>query len=78
MPLDAGDRDAMPALLNLSDLLPTDQRYYQFMGSPDHAAVQRKRCCGWCRKPRSLYPRPSTSCSASSTPTTPARCSAAA
>lgn len=34
MPLDAGDRVRMPAgLLNLSDLLPADQRYYQFMGS---------------------------------------------
>jgi carbonic anhydrase len=34
MPLDSGDRVRMPAgLLNLSELLPTDQRYYQFMGS---------------------------------------------
>jgi carbonic anhydrase len=34
MPLDNGDRVRMPAgLLNLSELLPTDQRYYQFMGS---------------------------------------------
>ncbi len=34
MPLDAGDRVRMPAgLLNLAELLPTDQRYYQFMGS---------------------------------------------
>ncbi|MBI2751681.1 MAG: carbonic anhydrase family protein [Burkholderiales bacterium] len=34
MPLDANDRVRMPAgLLNLSELLPTDQRYYQFMGS---------------------------------------------
>ncbi len=34
MPLDAGDRVRMPAgLLNLADFLPTDQRYYQFMGS---------------------------------------------
>jgi carbonic anhydrase len=34
MPLDAGDRVRMPAgLLNLKELLPTDQRYYQFMGS---------------------------------------------
>jgi carbonic anhydrase len=34
MPLDAGDRVRMPqGLLNLSELLPTDQRYYQFMGS---------------------------------------------
>ena len=36
MPLDTGDRVRMPAgLLNLSELLPTDQRYYQFMGSLD-------------------------------------------
>lgn len=34
MPLDNGDRVRMPpGLLNLSELLPTDQRYYQFMGS---------------------------------------------
>ena len=34
MPLDAGDRVRMPPdLLNLNELLPTDQRYYQFMGS---------------------------------------------
>jgi len=34
MPLDAGDRVRMPAgMLNLNELLPTDQRYYQFMGS---------------------------------------------
>lgn len=34
MPLDSGDRVRMPAgMLNLSELLPTDQRYYQFMGS---------------------------------------------
>ena len=34
MPLDANDRVRMPqGLLNLSELLPTDQRYYQFMGS---------------------------------------------
>lgn len=34
MPLDVGDRVRMPAgLLNLTELLPTDQRYYQFMGS---------------------------------------------
>lgn len=34
MPLDANDHVRMPAgLLNLSELLPTDQRYYQFMGS---------------------------------------------
>lgn len=34
MPLDAGDRVRMPnELLNLSELLPADQRYYQFMGS---------------------------------------------
>ena len=34
MPLDSGDRVRMPpGLLNLSELLPTDQRYYQFMGS---------------------------------------------
>jgi carbonic anhydrase len=34
MPLDASDRVRMPQdLLNLNELLPTDQRYYQFMGS---------------------------------------------
>ena len=34
MPLDTGDRVRMPTeLLNLTELLPTDQRYYQFMGS---------------------------------------------
>jgi len=34
MPLDNGDRVRMPqGLLNLTELLPTDQRYYQFMGS---------------------------------------------
>ncbi len=34
MPLDSGDRVRMPVgLLNLNELLPTDQRYYQFMGS---------------------------------------------
>ncbi len=34
MPLDAGDRVRMPReLLNLNELLPADQRYYQFMGS---------------------------------------------
>ena len=34
MPLDAGDRVRMPPdILNVKDLLPTDQRYYQFMGS---------------------------------------------
>ncbi len=34
MPLDANDRVGMPqGLLNLAELLPTDQRYYQFMGS---------------------------------------------
>ncbi len=34
MPLDAGDRVRMPQdLLNLNELLPADQRYYQFMGS---------------------------------------------
>ena len=34
MPLDVGDRVRMPnAMLNLAELLPTDQRYYQFMGS---------------------------------------------
>jgi carbonic anhydrase len=34
MPLDANDRVRMPQdLLNLNELLPKDQRYYQFMGS---------------------------------------------
>jgi carbonic anhydrase len=34
MPLDAKDRVRMPpGLLNLNELLPADQRYYQFMGS---------------------------------------------
>jgi len=34
MPLDSGDRVRMPqGLLNLNELLPADQRYYQFMGS---------------------------------------------
>lgn len=34
MPLDTGDRVRMPPdLLNLNELLPPDQRYYQFMGS---------------------------------------------
>ena len=34
MPLDAGDRVQMPlGLLNMNELLPKDQRYYQFMGS---------------------------------------------
>ena len=34
MPLDTNDHVRMPhGLLNLSELLPTDQRYYQFMGS---------------------------------------------
>ena len=34
MPLDTGDRVRMPqGLLNLNELLPSDQRYYQFMGS---------------------------------------------
>jgi carbonic anhydrase len=34
MPLDSGDRVRMPpGLLDLTELLPTDQRYYQFMGS---------------------------------------------
>jgi carbonic anhydrase len=34
MPLDTGDRVRMPAgLLDLNELLPQDQRYYQFMGS---------------------------------------------
>lgn len=34
MPLDSGDRVRMPdGILNLNELLPKDQRYYQFMGS---------------------------------------------
>jgi carbonic anhydrase len=34
MPLDTNDRVRMPdGLLNLNELLPKDQRYYQFMGS---------------------------------------------
>ncbi|BDT69190.1 hypothetical protein os1_33800 [Comamonadaceae bacterium OS-1] len=34
MPLDVGDRVRMPAgLLDLTELLPQDMRYYQFMGS---------------------------------------------
>jgi carbonic anhydrase len=34
MPLDAGDRVRMPrGVLNLNELLPADQRYYQFIGS---------------------------------------------
>ena len=34
MPLDTGDRVQMPPdWLNMNDLLPSDQRYYQFMGS---------------------------------------------
>ena len=34
MPLDKGDAVRMPVdLVNLNELLPTDQRYYQFMGS---------------------------------------------
>jgi carbonic anhydrase len=34
MPLDASDRVRMPRdVLNLNELLPADQRYYQFMGS---------------------------------------------
>ena len=34
MPLDAGDRVRMPAgLLDVNELLPKDQRYYQFIGS---------------------------------------------
>ena len=34
MPLDAGDRVRMPAgILQIAELLPKDQRYYQFMGS---------------------------------------------
>ena len=34
MPLDAGDRVRVPSgLINMNELLPKDQRYYQFMGS---------------------------------------------
>ncbi len=34
MPLDVGDRVRLPAgAINLNELLPKDQRYYQFMGS---------------------------------------------
>jgi carbonic anhydrase len=34
MPLDANDRVRMPRdILNINELLPSDQRYYQFMGS---------------------------------------------
>jgi len=34
MPLDSGDRVRMPAgILNINELLPKDQRYYQFIGS---------------------------------------------
>lgn len=34
MPLDSGDRVRMPAgLVEMTELLPADQRYYQFMGS---------------------------------------------
>lgn len=34
MPLDTGDRVRLPpGLLNLNELLPQDQRYYQFIGS---------------------------------------------
>lgn len=34
MPLDSGDRVRLPAdLIDLRELLPADQRYYQFMGS---------------------------------------------
>jgi carbonic anhydrase len=34
MPLDANDRVRMPReILNMNELLPSDQRYYQFMGS---------------------------------------------
>ncbi|MDO8250821.1 MAG: carbonic anhydrase family protein [Rhodoferax sp.] len=34
MPLDAGDRVRMPTgLIDMNELLPKDQRYYQFMGS---------------------------------------------
>ena len=34
MPLDSGDRVRMPTgLIDMNELLPSDQRYYQFMGS---------------------------------------------
>jgi len=34
MPLDSGDAVRMPeSLVNLNELLPMDQRYYQFLGS---------------------------------------------
>ena len=34
MPLDVNDRVRMPQdMLNLNELLPSDQRYYQFIGS---------------------------------------------
>ena len=34
MPLDTGDRVRMPAgLVDMNELLPKDQRYYQFIGS---------------------------------------------
>jgi carbonic anhydrase len=34
MPLDSGDKVRMPtSLVEMNELLPTDQRYYQFMGS---------------------------------------------
>ena len=34
MPLDTGDRVRMPReLLNMNELLPADQRYFQFMDS---------------------------------------------
>ena len=34
MPLDSGDRVRMPTgLIDMNEILPTDQRYYQFMGS---------------------------------------------
>ena len=34
MPLDAGDRVRMPTgIVDMAELLPKDQRYYQFMGS---------------------------------------------
>ena len=34
LPLDTADRVRMPsALLNVNEILPADQRYYQFMGS---------------------------------------------
>jgi carbonic anhydrase len=34
MPLDSGDKVNMPlGMLDLNELLPKDQRYYQFMGS---------------------------------------------